>query len=291
MSREQHQPLIDENSSRFANNNIHWGAVFEEDKCLCDAYVSEQSRMDFPNLHELVENIMSEGLAKAITAEVNSENPDSGKTDLFFSFENDLATLQPEYEGRLHGIGYVYMPQGSRNHHTTFEIFICVSTKDKSGDPAHPRKEASLFQEFLKDLQKRFTHDMRLQEAGGVHNIAIVGAEAYGEKLRLCAIDAMEKINGRAIQIDKKIDVSKHQIIKTMELQLNRTYFIEQNVAHAEKLQAAAAVFAKEAKMAKRRVWWKDCKTKYCLICIVVTILLVAGVVFVCHIDLSNCLP
>ena len=31
-------------------------------------------------------------------------------------------------------------------------------------------------------------------------------------------IDAMEKVNGRAIALDKQIDMSKHALVKTMEL-------------------------------------------------------------------------
>ena len=43
-----------------------------------------------------------------------------------------------------------------------------MSTKDSSDDPAKPKKETSLYTEFLRDLRKRWAHDMKLQEAGAL---------------------------------------------------------------------------------------------------------------------------
>ena len=99
MAREQHQPLIDENLSRFANNVIHYGAVFEEDKLLCDEFISDQSRYEFPNIHHAVENIMSQGLAKSIDNDIQNGDNNRTSDEFFCTFEQNITELVPEYEG------------------------------------------------------------------------------------------------------------------------------------------------------------------------------------------------
>jgi hypothetical protein len=138
----------------------------------------------------------------------------------------------------------------------------------------YPRRVAV---QFLEDLQQQFNTKAGAKAMSARENGLTSSTKTLVSKL--CAkYDHVQEIDALSA-VQAKVDDVKLVMQENVDQALANCVKLENIETRAEELQQQAGVFKKNAKDLRKKMWWKNCKTKLVLVFIFVIICTAIGLI------------